>query len=165
MFWPGFLQYVSDQASSPHGMVGVGCLLNLPALLSPENNSAFYPWGYSEWSHQCSEDTNLSDGDQLLLLNLKGFMAESIMGVKTSLPQKQSLLLGLVPCHPLPHPAIMERGKCLSAEFAPPLFAVLHFPMIWQKHHLCTIYSYQIHWIPRDHDRYKGLEIFGFCKN
>ena len=41
-----------------------------------------------------------------------------------------------------------------------PLFAVLCFPMLWQKCHLYTIHLYQVHWIPRVHNRHKGLEIW-----
>ena len=42
----------------------------------------------------------------------------------------------------------------------PPLFAVLHSPMLWQKHILCTVNQYPIHWIPNVHKRHKGLKIF-----
>ena len=51
------------------------------------------------------------------------------------------------------------KGEVPLCEFVPPLFVVLHLPMIWQKHYSSTICSYQVHWIPKVHDRCKGLEI------
>ena len=55
------------------------------------------------------------------------------------------------------------KGRHLSVSVCP-LYLQSYISMLWQKCYLCTIDLYQVHWIPKVHNRCKGLE-FGFCKN
>ena len=74
--------------------------------------------GIGEWSHWCSEDTDLSDGNWVVIPNLKDILGEAL-GCKSTSSTEVISSIGSLPCHPPPHPVMMERGGHLSASLCP----------------------------------------------
>ena len=98
-----------------------------------------------------------SDGNLLVILSLKGVLGEVPGWESTSSPE---VISSIASCTTSPSSPSCDNGKgeVPFCELVPPLFAVLHFSMLWQ-HHLCTVSQYPVHWISRVHNRHKGLEI------
>ena len=157
VFWPVLLEYVSDQTSSPcMGWWGF-IASSISQHYSHLNTIAPSVLGVGEWSHLCLENTDLSDGDQLVLPNLKDILGGG-PGCKSTSSPEAIYSIGSHTISPSFPSWDNGKGEAPFFECVPPLFAVLHFPKLWQKHHLCTVYLYQIHWNPRVHNRCKGLE-------
>ena len=142
-----------------HGMVGFDHLLHLPALFSPVYNNVFWGrWvvslmlrGYWPlwWQSASSPEPKRHFGGKQLGCESTSFpeMISSIGSHTTS------------PSFPI-HCNDNGKGEAPFCEFAAPFVsAVLHFPMLWQKHQLCIVSQYPVHWISRLHNRCKGLEI------
>ena len=156
VIWPGFLKNVSNQTSFPH--MGWWELITSSVSKYHSNLYTITSSEVGEWSHWCSEDTNLSDGDLLVTLNLKGILGEVPVQEGTSSPEIISSI-GSCTTSPSSPSCNSGKGKAPFCALVPLLLAVLHFPMLWQKYILCTVSQYPICWIPSVHNRYKGLEI------
>ena len=141
-----------------HGMVGVDSLLHLPALLSLEYNSVFCLLGWWVIS-------SMLRGHQSLRWQLtsspesKRHFGGSI-GVGNHFFPRRYLFYWLSYHIALLPSCIDGKGEAPFCKSAPPLFAVLCFPMLWQKHNLYTVYLYWVDWILRVHNSHKGLEIW-----
>ena len=101
---------------------------------------------------------DLSDSDLLVTLYLKGILGEVPVLESASLPETFYSMWSHTTSPSSPS-CDDGKGEAPFCTLAPPLFAVLHFPMLWQKCILCTVNQYPIHWIPGVHNRHKGLEI------
>ena len=99
----------------------------------------------------------LSDGNWLVLLNLKGIYGEAL-GCESTSSSEMIFSIGSHATSPSSPSCDAGKGEAPLCEMAPPLFVVLHFPMIWQKCISCTVSQYPVHQIPRVHNRCKGLE-------
>ena len=158
VFWPGLLVYVGDQTSSP--------CMGWWGLITSSTSQ--------HYSHLYTIASLVFGGRWAVLSMLRGnwplwwwlasspeskrHFGGSVRVGKHLFPRSD--LFYWVSYHITLFPILQcWKGEVPFCKFAPPLFAVLHFPMLWQSHHLCTVSQHPVHWISRVYNRCRGLEI------
>ena len=157
VFCPGFLEYVSDHTSSPH-MGWWGLITSSISQLYPHLYTIMSSVLRSRWAVSLIHRTHWSLWWQLASSPVpKRHFGQSV-GVWKQLFPRNSLFYWV--SYPVTILPILWQWKGGGAFLwvCDPLFVVLCFPKLWQKHISCTVSQYPVHWISRVHNRHKGLE-------